>query len=309
MVAAERQRPFSQRKKGETPVLQSRKNRTFVLLLMLLLLLCLAGCKETGGELFPWSEPDETTRPVQQTQPQTVVTQPAEPQIPEVPAYSKELAAVQCYYQGQLQREYALTYDEQGRLVMLQIYTYDKGSLYSWGENRYEYDHRGNLTVNDYVYSLGTQRWEYENTYDDQGILTGCQVTEYYHSDVVSKSSLEFFYDAQGRYLGTVKPYDVTFDEYGRFLSVHAPFDYGDIHGESYTEYDYSMAPAVLINSRTVFPEYDQFGASLRVMLNRYHVAFGVDMREGYQTVTDSDGCLTRVTDDSGSDVYVFIYN
>mgnify|MGYP003303375498 CR=1 FL=1 len=53
----------------------------------------------------------------------------------------------------------------------------------------------------------------------------------------------------------------------------------------------------------------EHFTRLFRLLLSQYHVAFGVDMREGYQTVTDGQGYLTRVTDENGSDVYLFIYH
>lgn len=283
----------------------TRNLRFFALLLALSLVLALTGCDKGEEQLFPEVSTGETT---QSTQVQNPESEPSEPPVQELPAYAGVLSAVQCYYQGQLQREYTIAYDEQGVITTLHIYTYDKGSLYSWGENRYEYDERGNLTVNDYTYSLGTQRWEYVNSYDEQGVLTGCQVTEYYNGNAVSRSDLTYFYDDRGRYQGTVEPYTVSFDEYGRILSSHAPFDYGDIHGETYAEYDYSWGQVIQRSTHTAFPEYEQFSSDLRVMLNRYHVLFGLDMKEGYQTITDSEGRLSRVTDENGSDVFVFIY-
>lgn len=283
----------------------SRKNRFFVLLPVLCLLLCLAGCDSSGQSLFPGVGDGETTQPGEDTVPETT----AEPSVQQLPAYAKELAAVQCFYQGQLQREYSIAYGDQGRVSVLKIYTYDNGTLYSWGENHYEYDEQGNLTVNDYVYSLGTQRWEYENEYDDQGVLTGYQETEYYNGNLVSQHREDCFYDRLGRYLGNIQPENVTFDEYGRVLTMEVRVARGDYLADMDVTCDYSNQPMMLCRIHTVFPEYEQFSTDLRLMLNDHHVLFGLDMKDGYQLITDDQGFLTRVADENGSDIYVFIYN
>ncbi len=283
----------------------SRKNRIFALLLVLSLLLCLAGCNQLD-QFRPTDSAGETTA---DSEKETLADDPTDPLIQELPGYSKQLGAVQCCYQGQLQREYVLTYDEQGRISGLKILTYDKGNLYSWGENHYSYDDRGNLTVNDYVYSLGNQRWEYENEYDDQGRLIGYQETEFYNDQVVNSLRTDCHYDEQGRYLGSILPEEVSFDEFGRVTGIQVKVARGDYLADMDVTCDHSCLPVMLCHIHTVFPEYEQFSSDLRVMLNRYHVLFGLDMKDGYQTVTDSEGYLTRVTDDSGSDVYLFIYN
>ena len=285
----------------------SRKMKIFAVMLMLSLLTCLFGCDSSGQPLFPNTQPGQTA--TQSSQDENVNTVPTEPPVQNLPDYSKNLGAVQCYYQGQLQREYVIAYDEQGRISTLTIHTYDKGNLYSWGENHYEYDDRDNLVINNYVYSQGTQRWEYENVYDDQGCLIGYQETEFYNEQVVSSHRKDCLYDDLGRYLGSIQPEEVSFDEFGRVTSIRVKAARGDYLADMDVTCDYSCMPVMLCNLHTVFPEYEQFSADLRVMLNRYHVLFGLDMRDGYRTVTDADGYLTRVTDDSGSDVYVFIYN
>lgn len=276
-----------------------------ILLLILSLLLSLAGCDSSGQPLFPNSNPGDTTQGAGETE----NPDPTEPPVQQLPAYEKELGAVQCYYQGQLQREYVITYDEQGRMSTLQIHTFDKGNLYSWGENHFEYDDRGNLIKNDYVYSLGTQRWEYENEYDDQGVLIGYQETEYYNDKLVSQHREDCLYDEMGRYFGNNQPEEVTFDEYGRVLTIQVKVSRGDYLADMDVTCDYSIVPMMLCHIHTVFPEYEQFSSDLRLMLNRYHVAFGLDMKDGYQFVTDDRGFLTHVTDENGSDVYLFIYN
>ena len=283
----------------------SRKVKFFSLLLALSLMICLTGCEGLSSST-PGGNAGETTPVPEQ---EAVVPETTEPAVETLPAYEKQLGAVQCYYDGQLQREYVLTYDENGRISVLQIYTYDKGSIYSWGENHYEYDEKGNLTLNDYVYSMGTQRWEYENAYDDRGLLISYEETEYYNGQLVGQHRMNCFYDHLDRYMGNDQPETVTFDEYGRVLTIQVKVTRGDYKVDMDATCDYSCAPVMLCHIHTVYPEYEQFSSSLRLMLNRYHVAFGLDMREGYQTVSDDAGFLTRITDENGSDVFLFIYN
>lgn len=278
----------------------SRKVRFLTILLVLLI--AMTGCQQ----MFPRPDSGETTLV---TEGETTPVMPTETQVQQLPAYTRQLSALQCYYDGVLQREYTITYDEQGRISVLKIYTYDNGNLYSWGENHYEYDDRGNLTGNDYVYSLGTQRWEYENEYDEQGLLVGYLETEYYNDKLVSQHREDCFYDDLNRYLGNVMPEEVTFDEYGRVLTIQVRVERGDYLADMDIACDYSCAPVMLCHSHTVFPEYEQFSSELRLMLNRYHAAFSLDMKDGYETVTDSQGYLTRVAGENGSDVYLFIYN
>lgn len=284
----------------------TRSMKFLTLLLILSLLLLAAGCDSSGQPLFPNTDPGQST---QGTQGETQPAGPSEPPLQQLPSFDKELEAVQCYYQGQLTREYVITYDEMGRMSTLQIHTYDKGNLYSWGENHFTYDDRGNLLKNEYVYSLGTQRWEYENEYNDQGLLTGYQETEYYNDNLVNQRREDCLYDEMGRYLGGYQPEEVTFDQYGRVLSIQVRVARGDYLADMDVTCDYSNAPVMLCHIHTVFPEYEQFSSDIRLMLNRYHVAFGLDMKDGYQFVTDEQGLLSRVTDESGSDVYLFIYH
>ena len=283
----------------------SRKVKFISLLLAVSLMLCLTGCN--GISSLPPGSNTEATVPAPEQE--TVVPETTEPAVEVLPAYEKELGAVQCYYNGQLQREYVLTYNENGRISVLQIHTYDKGSIYSWGENHYEYDDQGNLVLNDYVYSLGSQRWEYENTYDDRNMLVSYRETEYYNGQLVGQHTVDCFYDATGRYMGNNQPEAVIFDEYGRVLNIQVKIARGDYLVDIDAACDYSCMPVMLCQIHTVYPEYEQFSSNLRVMLNPYHVAFGLDMREGYQTHTDDQGFLTRITDENGSDVFLFIYN
>ncbi len=285
----------------------NRKRGFSALLAALVLCVILTGCQ--AGSILPTQAPQATeTVPDGQTLPGS-----DDPEVQEMvpdqtlPA-GKTLTAVQCYYHGMLQREYALTYDESGRLSVLEIYTYSDGNLYSWGQNEYTYDEWGNLIANAYTHTLGSQRWDYENTYDDQGKLTGYRVTELYNGKLAAEYSVNCAYDAQGRYIGAQEDAEAAFDSIGRLLSLRTRVVTDVYSAEVYTEYDYSCMPVVLWNTHTVFPEYEQFSSGLRLMLDRYHEALDLDMKDSYQTVTDDQDNLTRVTDENGSDVYLFIY-
>ncbi len=227
------------------------------------------------------------------------------------PDMQKQLSSIVTYQDGKESEEYHFTYNDLGQVIGMVAYRYEDGNAIKWYTQNYEYDEKGNLVL---VEHGSSQSYLYQYDYDADGQIIGYSSIEYYEDSPGPSDSYIFSYDNQGRIIERRNEYgssveEFSYDESGKIVYESSDLYWGDGHFVGKTEYDYTYAPLVISTSTSESKEYGNSSSKSISFKPHWNLTLASGtIHDSCSFDVDSSGCLLRVIDANGNNVYVCNY-
>lgn len=225
----------------------------------------------------------------------------------------KHLTNVSTYINGSLDQEVRYIYNDSNLLTRTTTVNYNSGQILSSWNRDFVYDGSGNLiqesdSVSPYI--------EYTYVYDN-GIMVGYHYNEIMGDIIAFSVDYHFERDNNGNIVKITSTSDeedvwmdasYTYNDAGQRISAYEHERYGDYEFERNYGYDHSYPGIVIVNKEESLFGYVTASRYIQISDFEKQIVGRYTLYEGYSLVTDEDGYVTAVNDETGATVYTFTY-
>lgn len=240
----------------------------------------------------------------------------AETEAPRVT--EKKLSAIISSGYGESSSVITFNYDDSGEMLGYREDNYDGQELLWSRTQHFVYDESGKLLEEkaeaepyaaiEYLYDNETLSGYRKNAYWDMG-------DGEYQFDYSMEYGFEFDNDGNIIRQTTLTPQqemwtnrDFFYDNEGRLITVSEDDRYGDHHFQNEYVLEYTYPTLVIVTVNQKLSEYESTNKEIRIKDFAHITVPSVTLFDGYAIVSDEDGYITSVVDDTGETVYRFEY-